>query len=423
MKPFKTLGSLVLLSSSLMLVTSCSKNMDEQMAKGDQDVASLAAVNCAPFLGIQTKQNNMSGTFAYLGEFNAPLETQNFYMADFSANNLLQFSATGGAPYYDPQFIRIGVTDQWVDGAEVLSLKIQNGKAAKRMQMQYRTLNTGVAATANFYLAGAWVGSAAVTSGPGPINGMLVYEATGDNKEFDEVKFSVTSGKIALSGFTPNLVGGGQSGFYLVETAGNRLALRLKTGVTNIGGTDYPNQYFTWTTDFSDGMAADRQNRNPLASLAAGSGEFTDGGSPVIPGSKTYVTITGTTSSLPTPLVFRDAPNFRFGVGDQFLDANNEEITITPGADFPTSKFRAVEVRVAALDGAQLRVTAYNGNTIVNSKFSSGADKEFILVTSHTEFDRVVIRQQFGNGANQPSIGRVTPGPVAGAILLYPACN
>lgn len=420
MKTFKTLGSFVLFASSLMLVTSCSKNMDEQASKGDLEVESKAHLSCANFLGIQTKQNNPGGTYVFLGTFQNPIALQNFYESDFSANTLIQFSATGGTPYYDPQYIRIGVNDQWINTGETITLKLTNNYA-KRMHMQYRTMD-GVG-MAEFFLEGEAVGSTPIV-GSG-INGFLVYSATGANKEFDEVKFSVTSGKLALSGFTPNLVGGGPSGFFLVNEPGDRLVLRLKTGVTNIGGTDYPNQYFQWTTNFVEGPEGDRQNRRPLPSLALGSGEFDDNtNTPVIPGSKTFVNITGTTAGVGTPLVYRAEPHFRIGVGDQYLQTDDEEITITPGADFPTTMFRAVEVRVAALNGAQLRVTAYNGTEIVGSEFSSGADKEWILVTSHTDFDRVVIRRQIGfGGGNEPSVGRVTPGPVGGAILLYPGCN
>jgi hypothetical protein len=420
MKPFKTLGSLVLLSSSLFLATSCTKSLDE-MSKDGQDASKLSRVpppvaNCSPFLGIQTRQNSPNETFAFLGQFNATIERQAFYQSDFTANNLLQFSATGGSPYYDPQFIRIGVNDQWIEGTEVLSLKIQNGKAAKRMQMQYRTLNTGVSAMASFFLAGVPVGSIPVNVAPGPISGILVYEAVGDVKEFDEVQFSVTNGKFAISGFTPNASGGGVSGFNLVETAGNRVVLRLASGTTNIGGTDYPNQFFTVTTNFVGGAAAMRQNRNPLANLAPGSGEFTNSGSPVIPGSKNYVNIWGN-----GPLVFRnDVNNFRFGVNDQFI--NGEEIIyITPGVDFPGTKFRMVEVRSATLQGSKLWIRAYNNGTLVAERLTSGADKSFTLLTSNVEFNEVQISAPLGS--SEASLGRITPGPVGGAILLYPSCQ
>jgi len=413
MKPFKTLGSLVLFSSTLMLATSCSKSLDDQMPKGEQEVGQFAT-NCAPFLGIQTKQNSPIGTYVFLGGFVNPVESQSFYEADFTANNLIQFSATGGTPFYDPQYIRIGVTDQWISGTETLTLKLQNGWAAKRMQMQFRTQD--VVATATFYLAGEMVGSAPLVGGPGEISGMGVYEATGSNKEFDEVKFSVTSGKLALSGFTPNLIGGGLSGFFLAEIPGDRVALRLDNGVTNIGGTDYPNQYFTMTTNFEDGPDAMRQNRNPLPSMTPGSGEFTDGGSPVIPGSSTYVNISGT-----APLVYRnDATpnNFRFGVGDQFINSG-ETITITPGADFPSSYFRMIEFRSATLMLSKIKISAYRNGTLVRSGESDGTDKSFTLLTSQIEFDEVRITWVSGPDA---SIGRYTPGPVGGAILLYPGC-
>lgn len=424
MKPFKTLGSLTLFASSVLLVTSCSKNMDEQASKGDRETSVNVAPpeNCAPFLGIQTKQNNPGGTYVFLGSFQTPTELQNFYNADFMADNLLKFSATGGTPFYDPQFIRIGVGDQWINGSETLSLKIQNGKASKRMHMQIRSMDA--VGMAEFFLEGQLVGSMPVVGQPGVISGFIVYSATGDNREFDEVKFSVTSGKLAITGFTPNASGDGPSGFFLVEGAGDRVVLRLKRGVTNIGGIDYPNQYFTYTNNYVEEAAALRQNRNPLPSLAMGSGEFTNLGSPVIPGSKTYVNIVGSNMGEVTPLVYREEQHFRIGVGDQFLQSNEEIITITPGVDFPTAKFRMAEVRVAALNQAQLRVTAFDGTTIVDSKFSSGADGEFILVTSHTDFDRVVVRRLVSmHPGDQPSIGRYTPGPVGGAILLYPGCQ
>lgn len=405
MKPFKTLGSIALTASALILATSCSKNMDDQLAKGENEIGKLAVTSCAPFVGLQTRQNNMGQTYVFYGNYKTPFETQAFYGSDFTANNLITFSATGGTPFHSSQFNRIGVNDHWVNAGEVLSLKL-NGtlfpKGSNRMVMLVRSDN--LSGAANFYLNGSLVGSLALSSGAN-MEQLLEYEAVGENADFNEVRFVPSAGRIALMGYTPNLVTPGPSGFYLVEGPGTAVVGRFRSGTTTIDGIARPNQFFTLENGYTAVPAIERQNKLPGTSGEFPAGQWV--------GAKHWVNISGSAT-----LGYGSPSQYRLGVGNAIIDAG-EVITITPGADFPAPKFRSVEVREATLLGSTLLIEVWNGATLIASKVSTGVDAGFTLINPGQEFDKVTIK---ANSGTDVSLGRPTPGPIAANFKLYPGC-
>lgn len=419
MKPFKTLVGLILTSSALFLFTSCSKNMDEQMAKGENEVGKFALAACEPFVGLQIKQNNPTKTYVFYGSVQTPAVTQAFWGGNFTANNLLAITATGGTPNHSNSWNFIGVTDEWVDGAEVLSLKLNGtlaGKAANKMTMQIRA--RGLAGSADFYLAGVMVGSKPLSSGPVQEIQQVVYEAVGALPDFDEVRFSVTAGRLALTGYTPTTMTAGDSpsGFYLVEAPGRSVVARFLLGSTVIDGQSRPNQFFTFESSYGVyAPAIERQNR-----LASPSGEFPAG---QWVGAKHWVNIWGSVGVSPSPLGWgSDVPaQMRLGVNNALI-TGTEVVTITPGANFPnggaTAKFRAVQVRTATIAGAKMLVKAWMGATMVGSATSSGVDASYVLLAPGADFNRVTIEAASGTDL---SVGRISAS-IAQAIRLYPAC-
>jgi len=417
MKPLKTFGGLLLSASTLFLVTSCSKSVDEQFAKGDNEVGKFAPAACEPFVGFQTKKNNMASTYVFYGNHLSPAETQAFYGSDFTATNLLAVTATGGTPYHNADWNFIGVNDAWIDANESLSVKLSGslaGRAINRMSIQARAKD--LAGTADFYLEGVMVGTKALSSGAVQEVQVIDYEAVGNLKDFDEVRFSVTAGRLAITGYTPNSQNSGYSGFYLVESPGRSVVGRFLLGSTVIDGSARPNQYFTFESSYGVySPAIERQNRLPSPS-----GEFPTG---QWVGAKHWVNIWGSDGVTPTALGWgSDIPaQMRLGVGNALI-TGSEMITITPGADFPdggsSAKLRAVQVRQASLAGATMLLKAWMGATLVGTAVSDGSDAGFVLLAPGKDFNRVTIESASGSDL---SVGRISAN-VAQAIRLYPAC-
>lgn len=412
MRPFKIFGGFVLGASAMLLITSCSKNMDEQMAKGDREVGAFSSHVCGPFIGLTGAST--AGYF-YVGDPNNVAERQVFTGTNFTDDRYFKITGAGGtAIYVGAPTRQIGVTNSWINPGEALWLELGTSFTTQMMQGFDLVIH----------------GEGTAPGGTTPSTGMIElyhdmtmvhsiplsqtddvavsYVTSNLDPKFNRIKISTTAGKLALSGRSPNVNFLGLTKFYLVPDESTFVFMQIANGQTLINATNYDNWFINYRELGVNRPQTDRQNRAMGTSLAAGSGEF-PGGNP----GKHWLDLDG---GLGNTLIAR-YDNERIGVNDQWINGS-DILTITPGADFPTASFRSFEVREAVLDGGKMEVKLWNAaNVQVGGGMTTGIDGNFNTFLATEDFTRVTISGYSG----KPSIGRITP--FGFAMRVFPGCN
>jgi hypothetical protein len=416
MRPFKIFGGLVLGASAMLLVSSCTKNVDEQMEKGDREVGKFTAAPCGPIIGLIGAST--SGYF-YVGDPNNVPARQNFSGTNFTDDRYFKITGVGGTAIYANAPIRqIGVGNQWINAGQALWLELGSSFSTQKMQ------------GFDLVIHGEGTAPGGTTPSTGMIelyNGMTLvhtiplsqtkdvavsYLTTHTDPKFDRIKISTTAGKLALSGRSPNVNFLGLTKFYLVPDESTYVFMVINNTQTMIGATNYDDWYINYKELGVRRPSTQRQNRVMGTSLAAGSGAF-----PAMNPGKEWLKFDAGQGN--TMVARYD--NQRIGINNQFIDAG-ETLTITPGADFPTSSFRSFEVREAGNvnhPGAnKMEVKLWKGAMQVGGGMTTGTDATFNTFVGTEDFDKVTITRYSGT----PSIGRLSPSP-GYAMRVYPGCN
>jgi hypothetical protein len=413
MRPFKIFGGLLFGASAMMLITSCTKNMDEQTPKGDREVGQFSSSPCGPFIGLI---GTSTVGYFYVGDPSAAAERQIFSGTNFTDDRYFKVTGVNGNAFYTGAPLRhIGVDDQWVNAGEALWLELGSAFTTQKMQgfdLIVQGEGTGAGgATPSTGMVEIYDGMTLLKTFPlsQTTNVKLSYVAAHNEPKFDRIKLTTTAGKLAISGRFPAQTGLGQAKFYLVPDESTFVFMQIATGQTLIGATNYDNWFINYRELGINRPQSDRQNRAMGTSLAPGSGEF-----PANNPGKQWLNISAGQGN--TMVARYD--NERIGVNDQWIN-NSDVVTITPGADFPTGSFRSFEVREAVLDGGKMVVKLWNGMTEVGGGMTTGVDGTFNTFVATEDFDRVTITP--ADPSKKPSIGRITP--VGFAIRVYPGCN
>lgn len=385
MKTFKNFGSLFLGVSALFLVTSCSKNMDDQMAKGDREVGSFSSAPCGPFIGLIGANG---GGYFWVGSPADVPNRQLFSTTNFSDDRYFKVTGVGGMAFYTGGPVRqIGVGEAWIRPGKAIWLELGSSFTTQRMQgfdLGLHAELVGGVGSIELYDDATMVKSIPFSLTQ---NTLVSYVAGHHDPKFNRVKVSCTSGKVALSGRFPSALGIGQTKFYLVPEENTFVFLQIKATQTTIGMTAFDDWYFNYKELGVNRPDAMRQNRVMGTSLAVGSGEF-----PAMNPGKEWLKLDGGQGNT---LVAR-YDNQRLGVNDQWIDGM-DVLTITPGADFPTSSFRSFEVREAVLDGGKMEVKLWKGNMQVGGGMTTGVDATFNPFVATEDFDRITISNVSGD--------------------------
>lgn len=397
----------------MLLVTSCSKDIDEQMEKGDRVVGSFSSSPCGPFIGLN---GTSTSGFFYVGDPSVVGDRQPFSGADFTDDRYFKVTGTGGTAFYTGAPIRqIGVNDRWINPGEALWLELGSSFTTQMMQGFDLVIHgEGTAPGGTTPSTGSielYNGMTLVHSIPlsQTTNVAVSYLTTHLDPKFNRIKISTTAGKLALSGRSPNVNFLGLTKFYLVPDATTFVFMQIDNGQTVINGTPYDNWFINYRELGVTRPATDRQNRAMGTSLAAGSGEF-----PASNPGKDWLDIDAGSGNS----VVARYDNQRIGVNDQFINGS-DVLTITPGADFPTSSFRSFEVREATIGAGPhiMEVKLWKGAVQVGGGMTTGVDATFNTFVGSDDFDKVTIHWVSGS----PSIGRLTP--FGYALRVYPGCN
>lgn len=435
MKPFKTLGGLVLTTSALVLATSCTKTLEETNLKDNSSLSTRTEqfIPCGTAIELQMRQGTAENFF-WLGDKTDPAARQNFSGTNFSESKYFDVISNVGTPFHKMGNGAMGVKndanpsdiDYSIDAGEELWLTLSATNLPNYKLSGFDVIlhaaNTLVGRIELY--DGMTLRETINITGPQATskNFGVSFQTDGglepaELKFFNQVRFISTSGTFHILGFqpnrNPNLLKPGK--FFLAELS-NAIYLR-NTNLPAGSAFGYKNQYINKGLFARDeNPTTDRQYRAQLANDLAGSGEYN-----VLNPDK-WLKISSTGGSL----TFTDI-GFRLAVG-QFpvMNLNNnrsiqpgESIVIEPGTDFPLGYFGAFEFREASIAGVndKLLVEMYDGMTMVASGETKGIDNSYNFFASGAKFNKIVIK-----GKNSTGLGSI--GRNGNQIIsAYPACS
>jgi hypothetical protein len=431
MKPFKTFKGWVLPVSALLLVTSCSRTVDELSDQSSRDVNRYdeQSASCDVVINLESFRNRPG--FFFVGDKTNAANLQEFSMGDFSDNLHFDVMSNVGTPYHDMASGSIGVASPGQTGraqrsigaGEELWLTLSSTYAGQLMSGFDVVLNgnSATAGTIELYKGAELVETLVVsTSSATAQNFGLSFQTPfgplpAEFKFFDQIRFKCSAGDYRIYGPQPN---GPNSGllpttkFYLADVA---QAIYMR----NRGATGGPNavRFINQGKFPSELNVASRQTKSALADNTLGSGEYNN------MNADKWLKISSTGGSL----VFNDS---RIGVGSTSQASllwgslqSGEEIVIEPGNDFPASHFASLEFREAitpAFSGnpdSKLDWKAYDGAVMVASGSSSGVDANFNFVNPGVKFNKLVLTGR--TSTSRGGLGRYS----SEVISAYPACN
>lgn len=434
MKPFKTFKGLALSASALLLITSCSKTINEIDEQSSRNVNRYISQDCDVVINLESFRNRPG--FFFAGDKTIPANRQDFNTNDFTDNTHFDVSAAGGTPYHDFASGSIGVAgvgqtgraQRSIGAGEELWLTLSSNYAGKLMSGFDLVLNgnSGTAGTIELYKGAELVETIVIsTSSAQAQNFGLSFQTpfgpiSAEFKFFDQIRFKCSAGDYRLYGPQSN---GPNSGlnpttkFYVADVSKsvymrNRGNTLLGNGNPNPNAVRYINQgRFPAELDVSA-----RQTKSTIADDMLGSGDYNN------VNADKWLKISATGGSL----VFN---NGRIGVGqgvNQLLEGSlqaGEKIIIEPGNDFPSTHFSSLEFREAvtpAFSGqtdSQLDWKVYDGMTLVGSGSSSGIDANYNFVNPGVKFNKIVITGRSAN--SRGGLGRLS----SEVISAYPACS
>ncbi len=215
------LGSLIGFASLLLLLTSCTKNMED--LKTDHDVAMLNGVGCSSVDGdyilLATLRRGASPFFwrGTLGDRVAQVTDpakQTFGAGGFANQQFFVVTGAGGTLKYVPASESIGVNDGYINKGESVTLALSECMNGFALQSMHITLNGSEAAFATvrlyrgetlveeMHVQGRWN---IQTPGKGTSNFPVQFHAQGKPEAFfDRIVILGDAGKILFKGYQPN---------------------------------------------------------------------------------------------------------------------------------------------------------------------------------------------------------------------------
>lgn len=414
MKPFKTFGGFVLSASALLLVTSCSKSLDQ--TKGENEVSLLShegCGNCGDRIHLNMSNTNPGSNYFYVGDRSDVSGHQNFVGSDFDDDQYFTVTASGGTPYTMDE--RLGVDG----GAEsAFNMRAINAAGSESLSFELSACMSDYKMSGfKVTLTGNSTGVIELYDGMTLVETVPYSNSTGGNffvshwesfvidhdwiNYFTKVTFKPTTGWINVRGFQANKLNGKPTTeFYLVNMVGavymrndNPTMSRYINPGPHPSGLDVP---------------ATRQYK-----AADPSGDYTGG-------THEWLAI----SAMGGSLYFNGASGqMRLGVmgsgGYPGAIEMGESIVVEPGADFPTTHFSAFEFREATGGGQMLKVDLYDGATWVGGGMTSGIDQNYNLFYANDDkpFNKVVISGTV-SGSSLASVGR----PGSFVMSAFPGC-
>ncbi len=415
MKSLKTMWGVAFSFSTLLLITSCSKSLNEQQAKEGNEVsmaAKIPSLVCFYEVGMQIR-NNAGGSYFWVGpnRTNVNLQTP-FSGLDFSDNQLINVSAlpvsASAVPNHNIAGEHMGVASNFdktghsadptrINEGETLVFKLGTSISdflfrgvVFQMQAQGRAGKVG---EVRFFRNGVQRDFKDIIN-PTPTNKNFGFNyESGLTGYFDEIRIVCTGPGESIrinarnsngpNGTTSNgtpllpptqflLVA--RAGAY-VEPNGNPVPLAQRPAVVGVNnlGNNYPLL----------------QNNNGVFA--------TDNGFNFLNTPVEYLKFSSN-----YPLYYRKSSHLLSvaGIGNDAHINPGEIITIEPGPDFYATTFSGIQIRVA--HGAianPLEVKFWNGtNQVGPTRYTNGINNDITSFYSNTPFNRVTI-EGTGNAA------------------------
>jgi hypothetical protein len=225
MKHKLILGSVIVLSSLLLLFSSCTKDMEEVNAKADQSPALLNGCSSAQgeYISMISHRMGANPFFWRGGKHDNPAQVpgsskQTFSGPNFDNQQFFAVTATGGTPQHIAANGAIGVNDGYIGVGESLVLTLSNCLISDYVMDGYDLVLHG--GNNDKGVVQMWCDGTLrdevffqghdnpATPGKGTQNFPVKFIAKGDAVCFSQVVIKMTTGRIAWIGYHMNTVNG-----------------------------------------------------------------------------------------------------------------------------------------------------------------------------------------------------------------------